>query len=166
MKSEKFVLGLFLILFVFLLNLVIVSALTIEPPTTVNEQVKCVFDNSNEMQKCYTDDGKFGCSGTGTCIADVSGDKGKKLIWKSSCEGYGYTILDGDNEYAEFKCQSTEPPITINEQVKCVFDNSNEMQKCYTDDGKFGCSGTGTCIADVSGDKGKKLILKSTCGGY
>src|SRR3989338_4369071 len=56
------------------------------------------------MQKCYTDDGKFGCSGTGTCVADVSGDKGKKLIWKSTCGGYAYTITDGENEYAEFNC--------------------------------------------------------------
>ena len=75
------------------------------------EQIKCIFENSNEMQKCYTDDGQFGCSGTGTCVADVSGEKGKKLTWKSSCGGYGYTIIDGDNEYAEFKCatESSKP---------------------------------------------------------
>jgi hypothetical protein len=172
MKSEKFILGIFLVLSIFLLSSVIVSAQENETttnstiPAFIKEQVKCVFDNSNEMQKCYTDDGKFGCSGTGTCVADVSGEKGKKLTWKSSCGGYGYTIIDGDNEYAEFKCQSTEPPVVLKEQVKCVFDNSNEMQKCYTDDGKFGCSGTGTCVADVSGEKGKKLTWKSSCGGY
>ena len=133
---------------------------------TVKEQVKCVFENSNEIQKCSTDDGEFGCSGTGTCIADVKGKKGAKQIWKSSCGGYAYTIIDGDNDYAEFKCPKTlESPI-VTEQVKCVFENSNEIQKCSTDDGEFGCSGTGTCIADVKGEKGAKQIWKSSCGGY
>ena len=132
----------------------------------VKEQVKCVFANSNEIQKCYTDNGQFGCSGTGTCVADVSGEKGTKQIWKSSCGGYAYTIIDGDNDYAEFTCQSTEPPVIVKEQVKCVFANSNEIQKCYTDNGQFGCSGTGTCVADVSGEKGTKQIWKSSCGGY
>src|SRR3989344_4042733 len=70
----------------------------------VKEQVKCIFDNSNEIQKCYTEDGKFGCSGTGTCVADVFGKEGEKLIWKSSCGSYAYTITDGDNEYAKFNC--------------------------------------------------------------
>ena len=69
----------------------------------VKEQVKCVFENSNEIQKCYTNEG-IGCSGTGTCIADVKGKKGDKQIWKSSCGGYAYTIIDGDDDYAEFKC--------------------------------------------------------------
>jgi len=140
----------------------------VTPSILTKEQVKCVFDNSNEAQKCYTDDYKFGCSGTGTCVTDISGETGYKLTWKSSCDGYSYTIIDGVDEYAEFKCASTSPesPITVQEQVKCVFDNSNEIQKCYTDDYKFSCSGTGTCVVDVSGDKGKKLTWKSSCDGY
>jgi len=106
MKSEKFVLGLFLILSVFLLSSVIVSAQENETTTIIKEQVKCVFVNSNEIQKCYTDDGRFGCSGSGTCVADVSGEKGTKQTWKSSCGGYAYTIINGDNDYVEFSCVS------------------------------------------------------------
>ncbi len=182
MKSEKFILGIFLVLSIFLLSSVIVSAQENETttnstiPAFIKEQVKCVFDNSNEMQKCYTDDGKFGCSGTGTCVADVSGEKGKKLTWKSSCGGYGYTIIDGDNEYAEFKCTSetneTETnetiPAYVKEQVKCVFKNSEKEQKCYTaeDNSRFSCGGIETCVMDVNGKKGEKLTWKSTCGGY
>ena len=77
-------------------------------PVFLDEQVKCVFVNSNEMQKCYTDNGQFGCSGTGTCVADVSGEKGTKQTWKSSCGGYAYTIIDGDNDYAKFRCREDE----------------------------------------------------------
>ena len=135
-------------------------------PTLMKEQVKCVFANSDAMQQCYTDDGRFGCSGTGTCVADVSGELARKLTWKSSCDEYGYTTLDGDSEYVEFNCQSTKPPVEVKEQVKCVFANSDEMQQCYTDDGRFGCSGTGTCVTNVNGKQGEKLTWKSSCGGY
>ena len=139
---------------------------TLEPKSIVTEKVKCVFENSNEIQKCSTDDGKFGCSGTGTCVVDVKGEKGTKQTWKSSCKGDAYTIIDGDNDYAEFKCPKTlkSKPI-VKEQVKCVFENSNEIQKCSTGDG-IGCSGVGTCVADVKGEKGTKQIWKSSCGGY
>src|SRR3989338_8543405 len=74
-------------------------------PTIVQEQVKCIFINSNSEQKCYAEG--FGCSGIETCIADVSGEKDKTLGWKSSCGGYAYTIFDGNNENIEFKCQQT-----------------------------------------------------------
>ncbi len=162
---KKTILPIFLILGAIMI-LGLVSAQENTTTTIVKEQVKCVFANSDEMQKCYTDNGQFGCSGTGTCVADVSGEKGTKQTWKSSCGGYAYTIIDGDNEYAKFTCQSTEPPVVVKEQVKCVFANSNEIQKCYTDNGQFGCSGTGTCVADVSGEKGTKQTWKSSCGGY
>ena len=165
--KQKIILSIFLIL---VLGLMIAFVYAQENGITSNmvkEQVKCVFENSNEMQKCYTGDGKFGCSGTGTCVADVKGKKGTKQTWKSSCGGYAYTIIDGDNNYAEFKCSKTlKPKPIVKEQVKCVFENSNEIQKCYTGDGKFGCSGTGTCVADVKGEKGNKQTWKSSCGGY
>jgi hypothetical protein len=139
-------------------------------PSIFKEQVKCVFDNSNEMQKCYTSDGNFGCSGVGTCVADVSGEKGKKLYWLSTCEGDAYTVIDGDNEYAEFKCfpPIVETPVLVKEQVKCIFKNAKTDQKCYIaeDDPRFYCIGTDTCTVDVNGKKGEKLTWKSTCGGY
>ncbi|MDP2907735.1 MAG: hypothetical protein Q8O03_07375 [Nanoarchaeota archaeon] len=72
--------------------------------TTVNAQVKCVFSGSTTEQKCYSADGNFACSGSGTCVTDVSGAKDTKITWKSSCGGYAYTILGNENEYAEFTC--------------------------------------------------------------
>jgi thiol-disulfide isomerase/thioredoxin len=134
----------------------------------MKEQVTCLFSYSDSMQKCYTDDGKFGCAGVGSCIAVVSGNYGTKLVWKSSCGGYDSTIIDENNGYVNFDCKQTATPTpttpSVNEQVKCMFVNSNSTQKCYSEN--FGCSGTGTCIADVSGEKGKMLTWKSTCGGY
>ncbi|MEM3074777.1 MAG: hypothetical protein QW727_02440 [Candidatus Pacearchaeota archaeon] len=71
-----------------------------------SEQVKCVFKNSDELQKCYAYNGdlEFYCSGVESCVVDVKGYEGDKLIWKSSCGGYAYTLIDEDNEDAEFKC--------------------------------------------------------------
>tara|TARA_B100000315_G_scaffold182123_1_gene171007 strand:- start:1739 stop:3010 length:1272 start_codon:yes stop_codon:yes gene_type:complete len=219
-----------LILSLLILSVVLVNAQE-DTSTLVKEQVKCVFANSDATQKCYTDDGKFGCSGVGTCVADVSGEKGDKQTWKSSCGGYAYTVIDGDNDYAEFKCATEsgkpycgavgtksegwyhfnnelirwddcakcdavcdavgtksegwysscdkklikyddcsvdEVPITVTEQVKCVFKNSKTVQKCYSaeDNSRFSCSGIETCVMDVKGNKGEKLTWKSSCGGY
>lgn len=155
-----------LINFVFAEELMLPTTTDVVKEEALKEQVKCVFVNSDSVQKCYTDDGKFGCSGAGTCISDVYGEKGDKLTWKSSCEGGSATVLDGDNEYAEFKCNEAPQTAIVNEQVKCVFINSGSEQNCYTDDGRFSCSGIGTCVTDVSGEKGKKLIWKSSCEGY
>jgi len=112
--NSKIILPIFLILVV---GVMITFVYAQENETTSNivkEQVKCVFANSNETQKCYTHDGKFGCSGIGTCIASVSGEKGIKLTWKSSCGGYAYTVIDGENEYAEFKCV---PELNVTEEI-------------------------------------------------
>ncbi len=82
---------------------------TIVKEQVVREQVKCIFVNSEATQKCYADDDKFGCSEVGACVSDVSEEKGKKLVWKSSCGGYGYTIVDGNSESIEFKCEKEKP---------------------------------------------------------
>ena len=73
-------------------------------PAIVKEQIKCVFLDSNSEQRCYTDDNKFTCPGTGSCVIDVSGEKGTLLRWKSTCGGYGETIIDENNEEMQFKC--------------------------------------------------------------
>ncbi len=137
------------------------------------EKVKCIFTGSDSAQKCYTDDGRFGCSGAGTCIAEVSGSEGTKLAWKSSCGGEAYTVIEGvEGDYAEFKCEPIAPtelttatpaPEIAKEQVKCVFANSNSLQKCYAEEGKFSCSGTGSCVAEVFGTKGTKIAWKTSC---
>jgi len=76
-----------------------------EQTPTIKEQVKCLFASAKDAQKCYSDDG-FGCSGIEACVADVYGEKGKTQTWKSSCGGYAYTTIDGNNEYAKFDCSS------------------------------------------------------------
>lgn len=89
-------------------------------PAVIYEQVKCVFKGSTGFQKCnaYTDNisnvyyGK-GCSGTETCVVDLKGYKGDKITWKSSCGGYAYTVMDGNNEYAEFICPSASSFINV-----------------------------------------------------
>ncbi len=81
-------------------------------PTTVKEEVKCVFSNSGSTQTCYTTDNKYKCSGVDTCVVSVSGTKGMQLTWKSTCGGYAYTTIDGNNEYAEFACQQSKPTCT------------------------------------------------------
>jgi len=114
------------------------------------------------------------CSGAQSCIADVKGYNGTKLVWKSDCGGYAYTVLDGENEYATFYCNGTQPPVEIvSEQVKCVFSgNGSEgpTQKCYTTDyagyPNAYCSGTESCVIDVKGPKGKELGWESSCKGY
>ena len=104
--KQKIFLSIFLILSLGLMFSFVSAQGDETTPNIGLEQVKCVFENSDEIQKCYTGDGKFGCSGTGTCVVDVKGEKGTKQTWKSSCKGDAYTIIDGDNDYAEFKCIS------------------------------------------------------------
>lgn len=163
-----------LVLIVFLLIIGFVSAEEATMDLTIQEQVKCLFTNSNTEQKCYTEDGMFGCAGIQTCVSDISGEKGKKLSWKSSCPGEATTIIDGENKYAEFKCSNDIKQEDVKQEVKgqlkepmtCVFADSDKEEKCYSDDGLFSCSGIGKCAADVYGEKDKKLTWKSSCGGY
>ena len=77
---------------------------------SIAEQVKCVFKNSQAMQKCYTaeQNSRGYCSGIGACIADISGYQGENITWKSSCGGYDYTYVDGNNEYTDFNCVPNE----------------------------------------------------------
>jgi len=192
MKSEKFVLGLFLIFSVFLLSSVIVSAQENEtttctlketdcpiicadcqvgydgggcfggvnpitcicmkpkPCTIINlvkEQVKCVFDGSTQMQKCYTaeQNSRAYCSGTETCIADISGYKGEKITWKSTCGGYAYTVIDGENKYAKFDCSN----LGVCQPSKC---DDGTITECKIDNGQCICS---TC---------PQIIIKPVCG--
>ena len=146
-------------------------------PTLLNEQVKCSFIGSSSTQNCHTDNGQFECSGTTECSSDVSGESGKSLNWKSSCDGESSTTINGNNKEVVFKCVapsltpvSTTPIIEpaigqINEQVKCNFLNSNTYQKCYSSDWKFSCSGIGSCSISISGAQGAVLTWKSGCSG-
>jgi len=93
----------------------------------IKEQVKCIFYNSDILtqptpakpyEKCYADlrtAVQAVCTSDGNvaekngkkylyCLVDVAGEKGAKLTWKSSCGGYAYTTIDGNNEIVEFEC--------------------------------------------------------------
>ncbi len=71
----------------------------------ITEKVKCVFKNAKSEQKCYANSGES-CTGSETCTTEVTGVKGERIVWKSSCGGYDYTVIDGEEEYAEFDCSS------------------------------------------------------------
>ena len=137
----------------------------------VKEKVKCLFVNAQTQQQCINEYPGSGCTGIGSCIDEnVVGEQGKKMVWKSSCGGYAYTVMDSQDEYVEFICPQLAAYQPAQEQVTCVFANADSPQKCYSDDGKFSCSSTGedytNCKADVSGAQGQKLTWKSSCGGY
>ncbi len=130
--------------------IILAAPSTVPAPTPVvaKEQVKCAFVNSASQQKCYSDDGRFSCSGVESCLADVSGDKGTKLVWKSSCGGYAYTVIDGSNENAEFKCETNTPAPTPAPTLGCKDSDggSNYYVKGVSSDGKADysdyCSGS------------------------
>jgi len=89
---------------------------TCPPKPKVKETVTCVFANANGQQECYSDKG--GCKadpycpkgavcvnkGPLSCTVDVKGVKGEKVTWKSTCGGYAYTTIDGQDEKAQFQC--------------------------------------------------------------
>ena len=109
-------------------------------PTISKEQVKCVFENSNNVEKCYTfvqepttltyaTGREYSCSGTTSCVVDISGESGTKLTWKSSCGGYAYTTIDGYNEQATFKCVDQKPTVKPIGQPDLVIKNLQVYQK-------------------------------------
>lgn len=81
-----------------------------DPDNTLYEKVKCLFKSQTE-QKCWPEtpvilaDSPFrnyGCSGVGSCLANVKGLEGTPITWWSSCGGSANTTIDGTNEYASF----------------------------------------------------------------
>jgi len=134
------------------------------------EQVKCVFANSDSEQKCYSDDGKFSCSGTGSCIVNIDAPGyGMRIIWKSTCGGFAYSFLNQTNKSIELNCQGIKEPYVyeiIEEEVKCIFANSSSAHSCYPFMGKVSCSGTEECTVRVSEEKGKMLEWQSSCSRY
>lgn len=79
-----------------------------EPVDTGNfikEEVKCIFKNSKKEQQCYSASVKpVVCAGTESCLVTIAYPKDKKVTWKSTCGGYGYTVMDGNAEVVEFNC--------------------------------------------------------------
>src|SRR3989338_6669784 len=113
----------------------------------IKEQVKCLFAGSTQLQKCYTaeQNSRAYCSGTDACVADISGYKGERITWKSTCGGYAYTTIDGENEYDKFDCNN----IGVCQPSKC---DDGTMTECKIDNGQCICS---TC---------PPIIIKPVCG--
>ena len=138
MKSRKFLL--IVIILIFGLMLQFVNA-TDMPYGYTSDEVKCVFANSDVEQRCYSENGQFGCSGIGTCVALFYGEKGSKITWKSSCGGHAYTVIDGKRDYAEFACvKETKCP-------KIVTPNCVNPVPRYDD---IGCVSSYECCPQIS----------------
>ena len=111
----------------------------------VTEHVKCILDNAQGGEECYSEKGKctvqiYGDemvstssgnqNGTitstnnqyrnqyGVCSMQIKGELGETVTWKSDCGGYAYTIMDGENEYANFACDSIDPPTIVEDNYK------------------------------------------------
>jgi hypothetical protein len=113
----------------------------------IKEQVKCTFTNSPDAsQECLTTDGKFRCSGTGVCVADVYGVKGTTLAWGATCPGTAKTVIDGNNNNIAFDCTWPEPTTNtafyittkscpngiVNTPYTCDIDATTEKSVAYS----------------------------------
>ncbi|MBT4870476.1 MAG: hypothetical protein HON47_02800 [Candidatus Diapherotrites archaeon] len=117
----------------------------------VKETVKCVLEGAKGGEECYSNKGKCKVNvyhnpttnsntganpnpsirnSYGTCTVDVRGNKGETVTWKSDCGGYAYTIMDGDNEYAKFRCNGINPPVEeLYRKAKWTCTNEMEFEK-------------------------------------
>ena len=87
--------------------------------SVISEQVKCVFKGSQTEQKCYMAGyNDISCSGKESCAIDLKRAKGEKITWKSTCGGYAYTVMDGQEEYAGFDC--TAAIVDMNNAAKSL----------------------------------------------
>ncbi len=91
-----------------------------QPVASFSEQVKCVFNGATTEQKCWGElptkanwVGRYGCTGVGTCVATVKGWPNAPMTWGSSCGGSSTTVIDGNNEYANFSCGTSSSGITV-----------------------------------------------------
>jgi len=93
--------------------------------TTKSEQTKCIFNNSTKEQKCDLagENDQYNCIGKESCTINVTEENTKKLTWKSSCGGYGYTTVDGSDESIEFDCSQDPETVTIIDNTNRLYGN-------------------------------------------
>lgn len=127
------------------------------PVETVKEQVKCVFLESKQLQKCYSEFGQT-CEGETSCVIDIIGEKGRKTALKSSCGGYAYIIIDGNNENAEFKCLPREE-VAPEQIIGRGF--SRAYWECY--DGTNAVSQDVGCLPSEVWNKKAELFCEGHC---
>src|SRR3989339_226616 len=130
-----------------------------KPNGTINQDIKCLFSNSNVPQFCAYS--KFNCTGTDNCIIRMYGLPGENISLTSSCDGSPKVRIDGGQQKtASFDCRAQQRGF---ENVTCVFKDATKEEKCFS--GNYSCTGTGQCVVSVLGGVGDKLLWKSTCGG-
>ena len=94
------------------------SEVTVDP---VEDPIKCVFLNSDTEQECSPSSHGIGCAGINNCDAkiiywgadfpeyNITSDKGKEIVWSSSCGEVSMII--GEHNWGEeiiFNCQEEE----------------------------------------------------------
>jgi hypothetical protein len=133
------------------------------PPPMGN--LTCVFMESTSGQKCYTatsggDPLASSCSGVQSCAMNFSA-VGVEMVFKSSCGGYAYALLDGKAKTVGFYCGQGG---NIQEKVTCHFKGSTVKRTCTSSGlpGPFRCTGMGSCVVDVTGKSGTKLSWSSS----
>jgi hypothetical protein len=146
----------------------------------LKEKVTCKFLDSASAQTCYYPNVQdLSCTGTDSCTMEIMGTEGSKVAILA-CGKVAYVAFDNADENVEFKCGAAAncvfdgatktqkcytPTENVKEQVKCVFLESKQLQKCYSEFGQT-CEGETSCGMNIIGEKGKKIALKSSCGGY
>ncbi|MEM4756267.1 MAG: hypothetical protein QW594_03985 [Candidatus Woesearchaeota archaeon] len=129
----------------------------------LSEGVKCVFEGSTKPQTCYssvlngTQYLNYECTGTDACVNWVKGYEGTTIVWKSSCGGYAYTTIDGQNKYAYFSCSEHEKKQLLRavDDGESVFPQPEERiklqlgveQKPTKEQCTDGCPFEGRCIS-------------------
>jgi len=130
-----------------------------KPNGTIDQDIKCLFSNSNVPQFCGYD--KFNCTGTDNCILRMYGLPGENISLTSSCSGNPLVRIDGGmQKSASFDCKSQQRGF---ENVTCVFKNATKEEKCFSEN--YSCTGLGQCVVSVLGGVGDKFVWKSSCGG-
>ncbi len=96
------------------------QCVTGDPQPTISEEVKCVFEGFTTAQTCSSSTGQSCTGSLGACTVTVFGKKGEQVTWKSSCGGYAYTTMDGQAEYANFKCAICGNKICDDSEKQCT----------------------------------------------
>ena len=115
------------------------------------EEVKCIFKGTETEQKCYRAEYNWMyCSSyQGSCIVtNLEGYDGEKITWKSTCGGYAYSVLDGNNKQIEFDCSGVNGSFCQSKQC-----DDGSWSKCYVD-------GSGYCVCTSCSE----IIAKPVCG--
>ncbi|MCK5107759.1 MAG: hypothetical protein KAQ83_03450, partial [Nanoarchaeota archaeon] len=132
----------------------------------------CDFEEDSEKRVCMSNEYGVSCQGVGRCLVSITGQINDRVRWKTDNSKYGYSLLDGTNEYITFSDESVKP---ISEIITCEFANSNETYTCqsgYDSCSNSGLQGTTTptswpngCSMNINAEKGIQITWSSTFPG-